>query len=928
MLIDRERELGLLDSALADCVRGIPGIVLIEGAVGCGKSELLETLAERAAASGAAVLRAIGTAVERDLPLGVIGQLLAAAPAGALPDPAEAADPARIDVMQSLCAAVHRLAETAPVVICVDDLHHIDELSCRYLIHLVRRTRAARVLLVGTESLHESGDDRYGTELLRTRNFVRIRAERLRPEAVAALISGEPGSGETGTGGLDTGGPGTGGPGAAPAGGALPPVEVAGGNPLLLRALIDEHRVGGRAPEPGRAFTRALLACLHRSGPAARRLAEVIAVLGEHASADLAVRMLDSTEGAVARDTAALAAAGILDGHRFHHPVAHQAVLDRMDPQDRGALHRRAAELLYRDGAPTAVVAVQLLAAGSTDLPWAVAVLSTAAEQLLADGATDCAAACLELAHRGRADDEQRDQFRTMLAAITWRTNPSAAERDLAGPLETLRAGRLGQARLGPLARLLTEQGRIDEAGEALERFTAGREAERAVHPGRLGRGADPLDGLSAFPWWGGGAAPAEQSGAGRPAGPAEPLPVRPSAPTGLWAIPEYSADGVAGAAAEMFLRGATLGGGTAAPIVQAVRALLATDGPARALPWCQVFQEEAVRRGAPGWQSTFTALYAETLLRQGDLTGAREQAEAALDLLPERGGSVFAGGVAAVLIRAATAAGRHDIAARELSRPLPDALTTSIHGIRYLRARGQYHLATHRFHAALGDFLEIGRTLKRWGLDRPLLTPWRTGAAEALIQLGEVEQAARLVTDQLAFRDAAHPWISGLTLRVRAAISDPRERHSLLARAVDELRDSEDRYELARTLVDFGRVLKEHGDASRANMVNRRAWQLAKECGADALRGQIAPGLDMPSGGPAEDSRGQVEPESRLSDSEKRVAMLAVYGHTNREIATKLYITVSTVEQHLTRIYRKLNITRRQELAAEMHLFGSVGQV
>ncbi|MEU6234592.1 AAA family ATPase [Kitasatospora sp. NPDC047058] len=903
MLIDRERELAVLDSALADCLQGKPGVVLIEGAVGCGKSELVETVAERAAASGAVVLRAIGTAVEHGLPLGVLGQLLAAAPAGTLPDPAAAPDPSRIDVMQSLCAAVHRLAETAPVVICVDDLHHIDDLSCQYLLHLVRRTRAARVLLVCTESVHERGDDPvYGTELLRQRSFVRIRAERLRPEAVARLAAAEAADGRT-----------------------PPATDAAGGNPLLLRALFEEHRAGGHAPELGGAFTQAVLACLHRCGPAARRLAEVLAVLGELGSRPLAVRLLGSTDGAVVRGSAALDAAGILDGYRFRHAVARQAVLDRMDPEDRIALHRRAAELAHRDGAPTAAVAAQLLAVGPTDLPWAVTVLATAAEQLLADGATGRAAACLELACRGRADDGQRAQFRTKLAAITWRTNPSAAERGLAGPLETLQAGRLGPARLGPLARLLTEQGRIDEAGQALERLAAGREAERTGRPARLGRGADPLDGLSAFPWWAGPAQP----GTGTRTG--EPQPARIPAPATLWAIPEYAADGVAAVAAETFLRGATLGAGTAAPIVQAIRALLATDGPSRVLPWCQVFVEEAVRRGAPGWQTAFTALHAEALLRQGDLTGAQQQAEAALDLLPERGGSAFAGGVAATLIRAATAAGRHDTAARELGRPLPEGLAGSIHGIAYLRARGQYHLATHRFHAALGDFLDIGRSLKRWGLDRPLLMPWRTGAAEALIRLGEAPQATRFLADQLAHRDAAHPWISGLTLRVRASLCEPRERHALLARAVDDLHDSEDRYELARALADFARVLKELGDGNRADMVDRRAWQFAKECGADALCEQIAPGLGQ-AGGPSEDTRSGgvdlAELHARLSDSEKRVAMLAVHGHTNREIAMKLYITVSTVEQHLTRVYRKLNITRRQELPAELHLLGSGGRV
>lgn len=56
------------------------------------------------------------------------------------------------------------------------------------------------------------------------------------------------------------------------------------------------------------------------------------------------------------------------------------------------------------------------------------------------------------------------------------------------------------------------------------------------------------------------------------------------------------------------------------------------------------------------------------------------------------------------------------------------------------------------------------------------------------------------------------------------------------------------------------------------------------------------------------------------LSVAERRVADLAAAGHRNREISVKLHITVSTVEQHLTRIYRKLRIPNRAALRA---LFG-----
>ncbi|HET9171567.1 MAG TPA: helix-turn-helix transcriptional regulator, partial [Actinospica sp.] len=60
-------------------------------------------------------------------------------------------------------------------------------------------------------------------------------------------------------------------------------------------------------------------------------------------------------------------------------------------------------------------------------------------------------------------------------------------------------------------------------------------------------------------------------------------------------------------------------------------------------------------------------------------------------------------------------------------------------------------------------------------------------------------------------------------------------------------------------------------------------------------------------------------EADAVLSDAERRVAVLAAAGHTNRQIAHKLYITVSTVEQHLTKIYRKLSVSRRSELVTRL---------
>ncbi|MFJ7590999.1 AAA family ATPase [Streptomyces sp. NPDC097617] len=890
----------LLDSCCAD---GNSALVLVEGAVGCGKSEFLETVAGEAETRGALVLRAVGTPDERSHPLGVLGQLAADAPAGALPAaPApEAAE--RVAAMGAFAAAVGELSSCAPVVICVDDLHHADELSARYLLHLARATRRSKVLLVLAGSPHESGaDPLLRTELLRLPHFVPVRLARLAPEAIRAMLADRTGTGSgIGTGTLTE---------AEGEAEALRLYEVSGGNPLLLRALLQDPRA-----RPGEAYAQAVLACLHRCGPATAELAAAIAVLDDLATPELLVRLTGAAEAAADRALAALAAAGLLDpadrpGYR--HPAARAAVLERIDPAARSALHQEAALLARASGAPDTAVAGQLLAARHTGEEWALPVLRSAAEQHLAQGAPEQAEALLRLAHEACPDDAPRAEVGIRLAAVAARTDPAAAEQYLAAPLAAAGAGRLGPAALRPLARMLAAQGRIDESVEVLERLAAGDGARGG------GRGQDPLDGLSAFPRW----AASARSGAPADAvvAPAARLPRTAVHPAALWTLPVEPEESTAARSAELFLRGATLAEGTVEPVAQALRTLMYLDGAGRALPWCQEFAHRAAEGATTGRQAVFGALLAEARLRLGDLTGAAEAAEEVLRAAPARGGSVLLSAVAGIRVRALVAAGRLEEAAAELVRPVPAGLAGSVHGLGHLRARGHYALATSRFHAALGDFLDIGRHMKRWGLDRPRVLPWRTDAAEALVRLGETHQAERFLADQLTTHDAADPWVRGMSLRLRASLREPKERQAMLARAVDELQRSGDRYELARAMGDFGQVLREVGEPVRAAMVERRAWHLGRECGAHALCERILPGRT--GEGTAVDAAEAPDAGlvASLSESERRVALLAVHGRTNREIAKKLYITVSTVEQHLTRVYRKLNIPGRSALPVDLH--------
>ncbi|MFF5338020.1 AAA family ATPase [Streptomyces sp. NPDC013181] len=892
VLFRRAEEFSLLDELIEGCGEGNSGLLLIEGAVGCGKSEFLETVATHSEKHGALVLRGMATAEERQHPLGVLRQLTADAPPGALPPlPPAPAAAGRVAAMRQFATAVRGLSATAPVVVCVDDLHHVDELSGRYLLHLARGTRGAKVLLALTESVHEHGDDPLlRTELLRLPHFSRLRLERFTPDAVRATL---PDRNEAETERLH---------------------RASGGNPLLLRALLQDP--GAR---PGEAYHHAVLACLYRCGPATPALTEAVAVLGPLATTPHTARLAGLTEPAAARALAALEDAGLLvRGRGFCHPAARSAVLDRMEPDARRALHREAALLARAAGAPDTVVAAQLLAARHTTEDWAPAVLRAAADQHAADGALDEATALLALAREACPDEARRAELGVRLAVITGRTDPAGAERHLVEPLSALAAGRLDGRALGPLARVLAAQGRIDESAEVLERLAAweGRHPGGERRPGDI-PGDDPLDGLSAFPQW--GAAPRRCAGA---PGPHPARAVRAAVhPAALWTLPADAEEGAA-QAAELFLRGATLAEGMVEPAVQALRTLLYLDGAERAVPWCESFAGQAAERGATGWQAVFGGLLAEARLRLGDLTGAAETAEDALRAVPARGGGVQLCGLMATLVRARTAMGRPEAAAAVLSRPVPERLTGSVHGLAYLRARGHYALATSRFHAALGDFLDIGRHMKRWGLDRPRVLPWRADVAEALLRLGESRQADRFLADQLTTRDAGDPWVRGMTLRLRASLREPKERQAMLTKAVDDLHRSGDSYELARAMSDFGQVLRLLGEPARAAMVNRRAWHVAKECGAEALCVKILPGH---TGDAPQEAAAAAAPHAdlvaSLSESEKRVALLAVHGHTNREIAQKLYITVSTVEQHLTRVYRKLEIPGRQALPVDFHL-------
>ncbi|WP_242887722.1 helix-turn-helix transcriptional regulator [Actinomadura litoris] len=911
-LVERDEQTRQLDALMEDCLARRGRVALLEGPIGTGRTALLRGVAERAEQSGFRCLRASCSPAEQALPYGVAGQLLRGLPrpdgpgdgsgrtlddlldgVAALEGPDAAPAPAEIArTHHELALALLGIAERQPLLVTVDDLRHADVPSLHFLLHLVRRLGSARVLVVlADEAAPRPRHLAFLAELSRSPELHRLRLAPLSragtARAAAALIG-------------------------APPDARLDLHAVSGGNPLLLDALAEDVRATGGPRAQG--YGLALLSCLHRGDPATLAVARALAIMGEEAAPAELCRLGALTSEEAGRALGALNAAEVLDRGRFRHPVARTAVLDDLAPAERSDLHRRAARLLHERGVPAARVARHLAEADHAQEPWAPAVLREAAEHALLDDRAESAARFLRLAHRGLSDEGERAAVRARLAGAEWQTAPSSAARHLAPLVTAALGGRLGLPDGLALVSRLLWFGRGGEALRVLDRLRADARPENGdlrdaevwlayAHPPLARDRRTPV--LAADRRF---AVPA------------------PGGDPQLHAV-AILADGLTRRRgqglvdrAEQVLRDLPLhprNPWTVEAALLAVQVLLRADRLDVAAAWCEDATSESGtgEGGGEGGEETraafFAAARAEVALRAGDLPTALREAREALARLSARSWGVAIGYPLGTLVLAATRAGEYDEAARCLALSVPEPMFQSRHGLHYLYARGHHHLAAGHAHAALADFLSCGELTRGWGLDTAGPVPWRTDAAEAWLRLGNRDQARRLIREQLSRTDGRGP-----ALRLLAAASPVGRRLPLLTEAVDLAEASGDRFEQARVLADLSRV-HAAGNRRRARLLLRQALHVANMCGMRPLAQELLSVQDDLGG--AEAMADGLEGIASLTDSERRVASLAVLGNTNREIAAKLYITPSTVEQHLTRIYRKLGIRRRKELPADL---------
>ncbi|MFJ7995804.1 LuxR C-terminal-related transcriptional regulator [Streptomyces sp. NPDC096310] len=467
-------------------------------------------------------------------------------------------------------------------------------------------------------------------------------------------------------------------------------------------------------------------------------------------------------------------------------------------------------------------------------------------------------------------------------------------------------------------------------ADDTIRDARALRTLVRGEHPGERGAPRAPAPGDWGRALADGPVRAAADAWAGVPAGlPAHEIAPRADQALAALAAPAFRVPG---------------GPWRAAAAAAAIRALLHTDRLGAAAAWGGRLATRAEQDDDRERRAEFLVLLAVTEYRQGELTAARAHLATALGLVP--GGDAQPWRLTALLTRgrvlaltghagdpAPPPAPAHTAVPASASVPVPNTLArhadavprapspNSLQWVDHLYFRGETRLARGRPAEALMDFVRCGRALRDWGADRPTVTPWRSGAARAHLALGNRGPALSLALAEVRLaRECAAPRALGISLREAATAADPLFRMDLLQESARLHETAGARLELARTLCLIGRERHRAGDRKAARADLSTACEAAHACGAVALEKRVRQELAAAGGRVCGKA---VRDSGTLTARQQRVAELAVQGHGNREIAARLSLTESTVEQHMTQVYRKLDIGKRSEIQISRETLG-----
>jgi DNA-binding CsgD family transcriptional regulator len=305
--------------------------------------------------------------------------------------------------------------------------------------------------------------------------------------------------------------------------------------------------------------------------------------------------------------------------------------------------------------------------------------------------------------------------------------------------------------------------------------------------------------------------------------------------------------------------------------------------------------------------------LRSELYVRRGMLREAEADARDSLATEIEKSW-LFARGVKP-LLQSLARQGRTDEAEQIIEREFGELTLAHVPPmIGLVYAQAEVLAAAGKHAAALAAFNDAVKRGEKWGGASPSQVGDILIAARSHHALGDRETArARIVeADELA-RQWGTPGMLGEVTHAKAMLDTDVNRLTVLCKAVSLLARSPARLELARALVDFGAALRRAGRRRDSRSPLRQAYELARDCGAAPLATTAR--QELAASG-VRVRRERLTGAQSLTPSERRIAHMVVDGGSNAEIAQALFVTVKTVEMHLTNIYRKLNISGRAELA------------
>jgi DNA-binding CsgD family transcriptional regulator len=931
-LLERDSELALIEKGVSAALEGRGSVLLIEGPAGIGKTELLAAARRRAVEAGMEALLARGGELEQGIGLGICRQLFEERLAGAsaserrrllagaasLAKPAlgsrsatGAPGPAAVQLGDPAASMQHglywlcsNLAEQAPLLLCVDDLHWTDLASARWLLYLARRLEDLRALVVATVRPGEPGlDPSLPAALAAEAVTMVLRPETLSEQASAELVRERLG--------LE-----------AEPEFCIACHRVTGGNPFLVGELVEAVRQDGIAPTTKSVRTieelapetisRATLLRLARMPSGADPLARSVAILGSETEPRHAAALaeLDAQTAADAAD--ALRAASILATGRplrFVHPLLRTAVYDQIPEAERALAHARAAKLLADDGSPPEQVAAQLLHAEPADQEWIVEALRGTAAEAMARGAPDTAVRYLRRALMEPPPAAIRtDLLRELLDAGVRAADMSALEGISADPVSELSGDPasfmasvpvLGPwiALSAPLEEaiamgeraltLATEAGNFALAiqvemvllsvvqvmpGEAMARL---KRYEARIEPGTPEERAC----LAMSAWW--------QHFLGGPASEGANLARRALADGRL--LEEQAETPLVG---------------------QVILVLIRADELDEAEHWIERVFGHAQERGSTTSFLGAGGPVVQLAYYRGDVAAAAEEGRIRLEMSREHGLTIVLPLYTAWLVDALIERDELDEAEDQIRKSglageLPDHYWAT--PVRFSRAG--MRLAQGRTKEALDDLHALLRfTDDTW----PAIYPIASTIAVASMEHDPKEARSLADWEMQKAREWDTPRAIGVALRGLGLVEGGERGIELLREAVAVLASSPARLEHARALTDLGAALRRANRRSDARDPLRNALEMAHRRGAIAIEKRAREELAATGAKPRRLVLSGVE---SLTSSELRVARMAAAGMQNREIAQALFVTVKTVETHLTHIYQKLDLSSRKEL-------------